>query len=851
MNENDVRTIKVPELSLVILIGVSGSGKSSFAAKHFKSTEVISSDFCRGLVSDDENDQAATNAAFEVLHYIAGKRLEAGKLTVIDATNVQQSSRKALIELGQRHHVLLQAIVLDVPPEVCRERNEARPDRDFGDHVLRNQLSQLNRSLRGLKREGFHNLAILHGVDEINSIRIEREPLLNDRKWDHGPFDVIGDVHGCVDELRTLLGKLGYNVADDGAFASHPEGRKAFFVGDLVDRGPDSPGVLRLVMNMVKGGSALCVPGNHEAKLLKALKGRQVSVTHGLAETLEQLSHESDEFKAEVETFIYDLVSHLVVDDGKLVVAHAGLRQEMQGRASKVVRSFAMYGDTTGETNEYGLPVRYPWATEYRGSAVVAYGHTPVPEAEWINNTICLDTGCVFGGSLTAMRYPERELVSVPAARMYYEPVKPLVVETTESLRDPSDLDLQDVVGKRQISTEYMGSVTIREENAIAALEVMSRFAVDPRWLVYLPPTMAPTATTTEPGLLEHPSEAFATFKRDGVERVICEEKHMGSRGVIVVCRSEDTAARRFHVAESNDAGAIVTRTGRAFFTDPAMQAEVLGRVRAAIDAVGLWEELESDWFVIDAEILPWSLKAEELLRKQYASVGASGLATAAAEVNALRSAKASSLDVGDLLTAAEQRESSIVGFVDAYRRYCWTITNIDDVRVAPFQILAGEGKVHALKRHDWHIEVINRLCDTDENLFRRTRNMTVELADESSVAAGIAWWEELTGAGGEGMVVKPMQVVHRYSKGITQPGIKCRGKEYLRIIYGAEYTNPENLGRLRERGLGLKRSLALREFALGIEALKRFVEADPLYRVHEAVFGVLALESQPVDPRL
>jgi protein phosphatase len=851
MTDQYAKTIRIPELALVVLIGVSGSGKSSFAAKHFKATEVISSDFCRGLVSDDENDHSATNAAFEVLHFIAGKRLEAGKLTVIDATNVQQSSRKALIELGQRHHVLLHAIVLDVPPEICRERNEKRPDRDFGDHVLRNQLNQLNRSFRGLKREGFHNLTILNGIAEIDSVKIEREPLLNDRKWDHGPFDVIGDVHGCVDELRLLLTNLGYELSDDGSNASHPERRKAFFVGDLVDRGPDSPGVLRLVMNMVSAGSALCVPGNHEAKLLKALKGRNVSITHGLAETLEQLSHETEEFKSEVQTFIYDLVSHLVVDDGKLVVAHAGLRQEMQGRASKVVRSFAMYGDTTGETDEYGLPVRYPWAREYRGPATVAYGHTPVPEPEWINNTICLDTGCVFGGSLTALRYPERELVSVAAARMYYEPVKPLVVDTTEDLRDPSDLDLQDVVGKRQVSTEYMGSLTIREENAIAALEVMSRFAADPRWLVYLPPTMAPTATTNQPGLLEHPSEAFATFARDGVERVICEEKHMGSRAVVVVCRDSDVAQRRFHVRNSVDAGVIVTRTGRPFFNDASMQTTVLNRLRAAIDTLGLWGELETDWLVIDAELLPWSLKAEDLLRRQYASVGASASVTTAAELSTLKAAADRGLEVDALLTAAEHRGAAVSGFIDAYRHYCWEVKSVEDVRLAPFQILAGEGKVHALTRHDWHIEVINRLCEADAELFRRTRNFTVDLSDETNINEGIGWWEELTGAGGEGMVVKPMQVVHRQSKGLTQPGIKCRGKEYLRIIYGPEYTEPDNLGRLRERGLGLKRSLALREFALGIESLKRFVESEPLYRVHEAVFGVLALESQPVDPRL
>lgn len=291
-----MKPLALPDLSLVALIGVSGSGKSSFAARHFLSTEVLSSDFCRGLVSDDENDQAATNAAFEVLHFIAGKRLAAGKLTVVDATNVQPEARKSLIALAKQHHTLAVAVVLDVPDAVCAERNAARSDRSFGPHVLRNQRSQLRRSMKGLRREGFHRVYVLNGVDEIDAATFVREPLWNDRRSDHGPFDIIGDVHGCHDELVTLLGRLGYEVAGDGAGAHHPDGRRVFFVGDLVDRGPASPAVLRLAMGMVASGDALCIPGNHEAKLLRALRGRNVTTSHGLAETLSQLAAEPPAF---------------------------------------------------------------------------------------------------------------------------------------------------------------------------------------------------------------------------------------------------------------------------------------------------------------------------------------------------------------------------------------------------------------------------------------------------------------------------------------------------------------------------------------------------------------------------
>ena len=408
---------------------------------------------------------------------------------------------------------------------------------------------QLRQSMRGLRREGFHRVFVLSGEEEIAEASFERERLWNDRRDDHGPFDIIGDVHGCHAELVELLVSLGYEVNDEGTGASHPDGRRALFLGDLVDRGPASPAVLRLVMAMVDTGSALCLPGNHEVKLFRALQGRKVTTGHGLALTLEQLAAEPPEFSKQVATFIDGLIGHYVLDDGKLVVAHAGLPANMHGRASGAVRSFSLYGDTTGETDQYGLPVRYPWAEDYRGEAMVVYGHTPIPEPVWLNRTICIDTGCVFGGRLTALRYPENEIVSVAAHEQYYEPVKPLdASKAADPDREPSELDLEDVIGKRIIETHLCGTVTIREENAVAALEVMSRFAVDPRWLVYLPPTMSPTATSDREGLLEHPHEAFAAYRAAGVARVICEEKHMGSRAIVVACKDTSVSLRRFTI---------------------------------------------------------------------------------------------------------------------------------------------------------------------------------------------------------------------------------------------------------------------------------------------------------------
>jgi protein phosphatase len=856
------RELAVPELSLVVLIGVSGSGKSTFGRAHFRPTEVISSDFCRGLVADDENDQAATPEAFELLHYIVAKRLKAGRLTVVDATNVQPEARRQLVAVARDHDVLPVAIVLDVPESVCVTRNAARPDRDFGAPVIRRQRDQLRRGLKGLQREGFRTVHTLRGEEEIAGARLTRTKLYNDLRAETGPFDVIGDVHGCRAELEVLLTGLGYGIRRDEAgraVGAHRDGRRAVFVGDLVDRGPDTPGVLRLVMGMVAAGDAFCVSGNHESKLLRALRGRKVQVSHGLAESLAQMAAEPDEFRAGTERFLDGLISHYVFDGGKLVVSHAGLTERYQGRASGRVREFCLYGETTGETDEYGLPVRYPWARDYRGQAMVLYGHTPVPAPEWVNNTLCLDTGCVFGGRLTALRYPEREVVSVPAAAVYYEPARPFpagsdeipdaVVSGAAGRRDPEVLDITDVTGSRVVETQYMKRIGVREENAAAALEVMSRFAIDPRWLLYLPPTMSPVATSGRPDLLEHPEQAFDFFRAEGVGPLVCEEKHMGSRAVILLCRSLETAQARFG-APGDQLGAAWTRTGRAFFAGE-LTARLVGRLRAAAESAGLFDELGTSWLLLDAELMPWSAKAGPLLRDQYAAVGAAARASLPAAANVLGQAAAAGLDVGGLLDRTRARAVNAAAFTDAYRRYCWPTDGLAGVRVAPFQVLAGEGAAYHERPHAWHLDLADRLAAADPELVAPTRRVAVDTTDPDSVAAATGWWAELTAAGGEGMVVKPAGNLTWGRKGLVQPGLKVRGREYLRIIYGPDYTDPVNLDRLRSRGLGHKRSLALREYALGLEALDRVARGEPLWRVHQCVFAVLALESEPVDPRL
>ena len=598
------------------------------------------------------------------------------------------------------------------------------------------------------------------------------------------------------------------------------------------------------------------MPGNHDIKLLRKLRGRNVQVTHGLAESLGAARRdEPAEFRAAVRRRSSTGSSATTCSTAASSSSPTpGMKEEMQGRGSGRVREFALYGETTGETDEFGLPVRYDWAADYRGPAMVVYGHTPVPEPEWLNNTINIDTGCVFGGKLTALRYPERELVSVPAAREYYAagaavPGTPRPSPTQQAHDDLLDLD--DVLGKRIVATRLRGSVTIREENAAAALEVMSRFAVDPRWLIYLPPTMSPTETTARATAARAPGGGVRVLPRRGRRAASSARRSTWARG-----RSWSSAAtrrRRARGSASTRGSGALLHAHRAAVLRRRARDRLLERVRDALTRAGLWEALETDWVVLDCELMPWSAKAEELLRRQYAAVGAAARRRSPARSACSRAARGAR--AGRRRAARPHARS---------RASAWTAYT----RRVPALLLAGGRRSTTC---GWRRSICwprerarSRAATTPGTWSTATRwsrpTRTVLRAHRTARRrahrpASRGGGDRVVGGadrpGGEGMVVKPMTSPPAAARGQVQPGVKGRGREYLRIIYGPEYDAPDQLDRLRSRGLGRKRSLASREFALGVEALERFVRREPLYRVHECVFGVLALESEPVDPRL
>jgi protein phosphatase len=410
--------IEIPEFSLVALIGATSSGKTSFAEKHFLSDEILSNDFFRKMVTDSMNFQSTTAVAFDLLCNAAQARLNQMKTTVVDATNLQSTTRRRIVELARSQNVHSVAIVLNLPESILLERNASRSDCKCSPNIVKKHVNELRQSIKHLQKEGFQYVYILSSLEEIDNVEIIRTRLATNHTEQHGPFDIIGDIHGCFDELMALFNELGYRIDDNGV-PYHPDGRTAIFLGDLCDRGPNSVDVLRTAMKMVRMNRALCVLGNHDIKLQKYLSGKNILIQDDLELTIAELSAETESFRNEVRYFLEKQISHYVLDDGRLVVSHAGIKEEYIGRDTLRVRNFCLYGETTGENDEHGLPIRLNWAGEYHGKSIVVYCHTPCIDTQTINNTFGIDTGCVFGGKLTALRYPEMLTVSIDAFGKY------------------------------------------------------------------------------------------------------------------------------------------------------------------------------------------------------------------------------------------------------------------------------------------------------------------------------------------------------------------------------------------------------------------------------------------------
>ena len=420
---NTPRTLSFPACALLILVGPSGSGKSSFAHSLFNPSQILASDVCRRMILDDEAAQSANEDVFALLHDWTSLRLKHRRFTVVDSTALKPSSRDNLVAIAQKHHVPVYIVGLDTPLDECLRRDTARTERSVGEKVVKRHYAQWEQVRRELpKDKRLAGVSLLTPEEIAHGVQLKTEAPASEGAM----FDVIGDVHGCWAELCDLWDALGYGWDVKRNIALPPEGRICVFVGDLTDRGPDSPKVLRTVCDMITAGVALFAPGNHDDKLFRMLRGNKVTRSHGLDLTEEQLSElppdERDALTTDVLTYLASAPPYQVLDNGNLVVAHAGIKEEMIGdMTSGRVREFTLYGDVRGFEPDTNKPIRGDWAQDYHGAALIVYGHTPQMEIKFVNNTVNLDGGCVFGGKLAALRYPEREIVTVPARAQYAE----------------------------------------------------------------------------------------------------------------------------------------------------------------------------------------------------------------------------------------------------------------------------------------------------------------------------------------------------------------------------------------------------------------------------------------------
>lgn len=867
------KRISIPFAGIVLVMGPSSSGKTTLIQHLIEqevilSSEVVSSDQFRTMVSDiefidwtnrpkEEADslmseyQRISQEAFAVIDMIVGKRSRLNKLTLVDATHLHPEDRQRYIQIARKQHVPIMVIVLDIP-EVELLRRDAKRTYPRGKKRIKQQVQVFRRNQKWLKKEGFQSLYVL-SQEEIETTLFERKRN-NPLHLELGKgLDIIGDIHGCYEEMLELLSQLGYQENEDGYFV-HPEGRKFLSLGDVMSRGPHSLDTMRFFLRHVTAGYAYMIDSNHGWKIARWLDGRKVRLAHGDEKVEQELKSFSErkgkeaaeQLKQQLKDWLWSAPCHYVIRQNDVTIAvatHAGIKDHYVGKQSSRISDFCRYGDTDG-IDELGKPIRRDWHLHHKSKELIIWGHDPKPQPWMVNHTINIDQGVVFGGSLTAFRLPERKLFSVPAKEDYaQDPTSPLRLWEKKRFTPPN---LAKFLQGYSVWIEGYGEVSITDSVAKSALDELSHYTIPLEEIVYLPPTMSPTLETSKlPDYLEHPLEAFQYYRDQGVSKMIAQKKHMGSRGILLLFQDRNRA-KQYIGKECS--GTIYTRTGRRFF-QPDIEKKVIEQLHADLTQSGYFEKYDTSFVLLDAEILPWNLKAKELIRHQYAHVGEIADLGRQKLQEHLQRAIENGRDVEDWMKEVEQLLSQTKTFNEVYPMYCWETDGMDGIKIAPFHTLAHSKETFFDHSHEWHMDQ-NRELSQISSLFIETEYRVI--TDETSMQEAIDWWETMTEDGHEGFVVKPEFFLTRNEKGKTvQPAIKVRGRKYLHIIYGMDYLQPENLQRLKQRNVGRKQRNALREFALGMEGIQRFVNQESIERIHECVLGVLALEAEPADPRL
>lgn len=861
--------IALPYAGIVLLVGPSNSGKTTLLKKwqeenKVSPSEVVSSDQFRILVSDKEfvdwknmpKEEAdilfdeyslISKEAFAMMDNIIRTRCRLNKLTFVDATHLQPDDRKRYIAMARENHVPIVSIVLDVPEKVLLERDEKR-DNPRGKRRIKQQYQVFTREKRFMKKEGIRSLYFLKEIDDIELTR-RSHPLELDA--DAG-IDIIGDIHGCYEEMIELLVKMGYEKdADD--FYRHPEGRKFLSIGDVMSRGPESLKSMMFFYRHVQKGMAYMIDSNHGWKIARWLDGKNVTLNHG-DEKVEQefLQFEQEhgaehvaEWKNKLKDFLLEAPSHYILKKNGIpmvVCAHAGIRDEYIGKQSRDVSDFCRYGDTDG-FDEKGKPIRKDWFIGHQTSQLIVWGHDPKPQPLKINNSLNIDQGVVFGGKLTAYRFPEALIIAVEAKEDYSGvPDNPLSEWKKKRLNQPN---IGKFLNGYSVLTEEFGEVAVPAETVKPAIDAVSHHTIPIEQLIYIPPTMSPTpAPSSLEKYLEHPLEAIQYYRSNGIEKMVAEKKHMGSRGILFLFK--DYASAKKYIG-TETLGVIYTRTGRRFF-EKEIEKKIVRKLNDDLHTHDYFNQHQTDFVLLDAEIMPWNLKAKELVSNQYAHVAENALMDRAFLQGKLAEAATTNEALSPWLDEYNEKVENAREFAEVFQGYCWDVVGLEDIKIAPFHVLAHSNRTFFDETHEWHMKM-NHQFATYSSLFVATEYKII--SDSASEAEVIQWWEEMTQDGHEGIVIKPEHYIPRSKGKLLQPAIKVRGSKYLKIIYGMDYLQPENLQRLKKRNTGKKQKLALKEFALGIEGITRFVNGESIERVHECTLAILAMEKDPVDPRL
>ncbi len=873
ISRSESMTLELPVGAIVLLMGASNSGKSTWLQQQIEQgilqpDEVVSSDRFREMVSGVEHldwrrssreesevlyqqYQLISDRAFRIMEEVVTARCRLNLVTWVDATHLQAIDRAVYIEMGRRHHLPVWIVALDVPEKVLLERDRSRKHPRGRDRI-KQQYRNFRSGIYSLKKEGFQQVHILR-PQQLASLELVRlsNPLMHDIG---AGIDVIGDIHACYDEMMQLIEQLGY-VADEKGIYRHPEGRLLVSAGDVMSRGPRSLDTMTFWKRQLDAGQGLMVDSNHGWKVARYLEGRQVKMTHGdelFVAELEQYEQQHgrealERLKQEFRDMLLAAPSHLIFTQNDVrcvVVTHAGIKDHHIGKQSNRISDYCRYGEAVAGSDS-DKPVRADWFNEHRSGELIVWGHDPRLQPTIVNRTINIDQGAVFGGQLTAYRYPEQSFVSVDARQDYAQDAEsPLVRLRKRRFAAP---DLGQFIQGYSVLTDSYGEVNVRAEFIKSAIDTTSHYTVPLEELVYIPPTMAPPQVSALDDYLEHPAEAVAYYRSRHVQRLVAEKKHMGSRAIMLLFRNDEAAVPYIGRPLS---GSIYTRTGRTFF-QPELERDVLERLRTNLEQAGYFERYDTDMVLLDTEIVPWNLKARELIASQYAHVAEAALHDRQTILDTLQVAASNGRPVDEWLGEWTEMLRHAHVFAEAFQAYCWDTDGMDGIRIAPFHILAHQGGSFIDRKHQWHMEHAQELAACSE-LFMETEYMMVELDEDSEDEQRlIDWWVQITEDGHEGLVIKPEYMTMHDGDRLLQPAIKVRGRKYLHIIYGMDYLQPEHLKRLKQRKTRKKERHALMEFALGTESVERFVRKEPLERMHECVLAALALEADAVDPRL